>query len=708
MTIMPRSRGMARVLYSTTRLGASNAGGVVKPGGVDQTTPTLSMLPGSLRDGLNFEVALAGGYSRIAGYERYDGRLAPSSASYQILQVSSFSSVPAVGTSITQSGSGATAVVAAVVSDIDTPYMIVTKVSGTFNDSGTITKAGPVTIGVTVPTTVDLTAQQVAAYTSDAADIYRADILPVPGSGRILGVLSVTLNGADKVYAFRNNTLGTAAELYVATSSGWVLVPFFNTVSFSAGGTATPADGDTLTQGGVTATIKRVMTRSGTWTGTAAGAFVVTNPAGGNFAAGAATTSSGSTVTLSGVQTAITLAPGGRFQFDIGNFGGSGYSERVYGCDGANKAFEFDGETLAPISTGLSDDRPTCIAVHANHLFVAYQSSILHSGPGEPFKWLAVNGGGEIGTGNTVTNLLVLPGEQTTGTLAVYQRDATRLLYGTSSTDWNLVRLNTGSGGAPYSAQAMFDAFVFDELGVVTLRTTLNFGNFASSPLTRNLMPFITQERTRVSASCACHTKGQYRVFFSDGFGLWLTVSNQQYLGAIPVLFPNPVNVVTQNTSVSGEELIYFGSNDTDGYVYQMEKGPSFDGQAISAYITLAWDTMRQPRILKRYRAANIEITSDNWVEIQFGYQLGYGVPSIKQPAPTDYSSTFSSAPPVWDTFTWDDFTWDGVTLSPTNVDMIGTGENVQVTITSDTDYIQPYTLNSVIFHYSLRRGLRV
>ena len=52
-----------------------------------------------------------------------------------------------------------------------------------------------------------------------------------------------------------------------ASPAGWVQVPLFNTVAFTAAGTATPMDGDTLTQGPATATIQRVMISSGTIAG---------------------------------------------------------------------------------------------------------------------------------------------------------------------------------------------------------------------------------------------------------------------------------------------------------------------------------------------------------------------------------------------------------------------------------------------------------
>lgn len=707
MNAMPRRRAMVPVKLSTTMLGAAMRGPNMYPGGLDLTTPALALQNGALRDGVNYEVSVTGGYARIAGYERYDGQDAPSDASYVVVQVAAFTNVPAVGDAITQAGSGATGTVAAVNDVTDAYYMVVTQVAGTFNDSGAITKAGPTAIGTATATTVSLTAQQQAQYTNAAADIYRALIGAVPGSGAILGVVAATFNSTDFVYAFRNNAGGTAVDLYQASAAGWVQIPFYNTVEFTAGGAAIPADGETLTQGGVTATIKRVMTRSGpSWTGSAAGAFVVTNPSGGNFAAGAATTSGGSTLTLSGAQAAIVLLPDGRFQFDKGNFSGQDTTQRVYGCDGVNKCFEFDGETLAPITTGLAFDAPSNIQCHYGHLFVSFESSVLYSGPGTPFLWGATDGGGEIATGDTITALKTLIGSQSTGSLSIYHLTGMNVLYGTDDSNWSLADLSTVNGAHRYSVQNLFDTFVFDDLGVITLQSTLNFGNFASGALTSNILPFIVQNRTRVSASTINRTKSQYRVFFSNGYGLWLTAANQRYLGAIPVFFPNPVNVVDETTTSQGEEVSYFGSTDDDGYVYQLDKGSSFDGAAIDAFITLAWEFLKSPRIEKRFRRGSIEVQGDSWVQIAFGYQLGYGTPQINQPAAVNYETDFSAAP-LWDEFTWDEFTWDGQTLTPTTVDLTGTAENIQITLSTSTDYILPFTVNSVIYQYSMRRQMR-
>lgn len=674
---------------------------VTLQGGYDLSTPSLLLRSGAFRDGQNFEVAVTGGYDRVGGYERYDGHTVPSSADYTVVQVVSFTNTPSTGQTITQATSGATGYIIAVGSD----YVALTKVTGTFDDTHSITTPGPVAIGTATVVTVVLTALESAQYINLAADVYRSDISTVPGSGAVLGVVSTIFSSTDYVYAFRANVGNTAVDLYKATGSGWTQISFYNEISFTAGGTATPADGAILTQGLVTATVKRVAASSGAWTGSAAGRFIVTNPAGGNFSAGAATLTGGATVTLSGIQTAITMAVGGKFEFTQGNFSGQLSTLRLYGCDGVNRAFEFDGTTLTPITTRTTPDTPKHIISHKNFLILSVQSSIFYSGVGEPFRWTTADGAGEIAVGDTVTNLIVLPGNQNTATLVVTGKSNTFVLYGTSAATWNFVTYNTGVGSMDYTAQNMSDTFLFDNRGVFMLQATLNFGNFEASSLTRNISQFIETERTKITYSSVMHQKSQYRVFFNDGYALYITVVNGKFIGCAPIFFPDPVYCAHESEQVDGTEVSFFGAA-SGGYVYQLDKGSSFDGASVEAYITLAYDFASTPRLLKQWRHASLEMQGTHYANVSFGYTFGYGSSEIDQPNPTSYASGFQSMPP-WDTFIWDAFTWDGITLSPTEIDVIGTAENIQATISSTTDYIMPFTINSIIYHYTPRRGLR-
>lgn len=730
---MPRDNPsqMAQVRDSTTIFGAKVSNNGVFPGGLDLLTPSLVLHPGACRDIQNFEVSQNGGYGRIAGYERYSGQPAPSDATFAIVQVLTFTNLPSVGDAISQASSGASGTVALVNNETDAYYMVVTETSGTFDTSGVVVSANNsfsvtsanspfvvtaasspftvplagTTIGTAITTSIQLSAMLNAQYQAAAADIYRDAIDPVPGSGPLLATIHMIFNNRDNVYAFRANTLGTAVNIYASSTAGWVLVPLQNVISFTAAGTAEPQDGDTLTQGPAMATIKRVMIASGTIVASAAaGTFVIDTPNLG-FAAGPATTSSGTTLTLSGPQTPIVIQPGGTYEWDKHNFSGQLITRWIYGCDGVNAAWCFDGETYAPIASGLSPDSPSHMRCHKEHLMLAQGSSIIHSGDGTPFRFSAVDNGGEIATGDEVTSMITLPGNQNTAAMGVWMGSTTGILYGTGLATFNFVVFNQGTGANARSVQNLFDTVAFPDVGIVNLQATLNYGNFNATSLTKNIQPFINQQRSKISASTVNRSKGQYRVFFNDGYGLYLTFANSAYLGAAPVLFTNPVATIDDDTDTSGNEVTYFGSSDDLGYVYQLDAGPSFDGEELFAYFTPAWDYIKSPRFLKRFYCASLEVQGSSYAAFSFNYGLGDNSPLIGQPTAVGYTSSFS--PALWDAATWDNFFWDGQTVSPTYADMTGTGQDVQPTISAATNYIAPFIVDSIIYQFSVRRRLR-
>ena len=683
---------MARVLYDT----------VFMRGGWDQSTPTLELYPGALRDVQNFEVSptVSGGYARISGYERFNGKPSPSAGSFSIIQIAAFVNVPTVGQTLTGFTSAATGVILSVTGT----YIVVTKIVGAFTNTEVV-QVGATTIGTAVPTTTTLSPLVSAQYTQQSADLYRLDVSAVPGSGPVRGVVSHIVSGLDIVYAFRNNAGATGVDIYKSSAAGWVQVPLFFEVSFTAGGAAIPADGVTLTQGAVTALVKRVVLQLGSWASSSAeGRFVITTIAGGNFAAGAATAGAVG-VTLSAIQTAIVLLPGGHFEFNIDNFSGSSATIRIYGCDGVNRGFEFDGDTLVPITTGAAVDTPTYLRVHRTHLFFAFSSSVVHSGPGTPYKWSASDGASEIACGDVVTSLLNQPGSATSAALGITTRTNTLILYGTGVANWNLTPLNVGIGGIPFTGQLLNQSYWMTGQGVIDMRATLNFGNFRLATITNTIQDYITSVRGSVACSVLHRTKNQYRVLFTDGSVLMLTLVNGKLAGITKGLYVNPMFCAWSSESGSRNERVFCGAA-SGGMVYQMDKGSSFDGAAIDAFLVFNWNAIKTPRIRKRFRRTSIEMQGNFYASFSFGYALGYGSPNILQPVGVEYTSGFTGAP-VWDSFIWDAFTWDGSTLGPSEARTVGTAENIQVTIRTGTNYIQPFVINSMIIHYSHRRGLR-
>ena len=668
-------------------------------GGLDQLTPTLALKPGVLRDALNYEVSITGGYSRIAGYERADGRTSPSSAAFQQVDATALTGI-SVGDTVNGQTSGATGVVFAI-SGLSIFY---TKATGTFQVAENLRK-GVAVAGVITSTSNSLASPQtIAQYKNLAADVYRADIAAVPGSGAVRGV--AYYNGA--LYAWRNNGGATALLLYKATTGGWSAVSLGFELSFTAGLAAGIAEGDTVTglTSGATGVVARVVVQSGAFsTNNAAGRLILSSTTGVFVAAETLRVTGTNRATASGAASAITLLPGGRVYTDIGSFGGSANARaRLYGADGVNRAFEFDGSVYVPITTGMTTDKPSFVKVHQHHLFLAFGSSVQFSGLGTQYIWSPLFGAGEIALDDVVTDWVNQPGAQTTGALVIYCRNSTAILYGTSAITWNLTQYQSAVGALAYSAQFASASYALDDRGVVELRTTLNYGNFVESTLSVGIRPWLQQRRNNVVASSVNREKGQYRLFFSDGSALYTTVSNGKLRGCMPVLFATTVTVACNGETPDGVETNFFGS--TDGFVYRLDAGTSFDGSAISATMLLNYAPQGDSRVLKRYRRASIEIQGSSYAELQVGYNLAYSNSvRIDQGVAQTYSNNFSS--PYWDTFTWDAFVWDGLTLSPNEIEVVGTAENIALRIDSNSDYFEPFTLNALILHYSVRRGVR-
>lgn len=666
-------------------------------GGMDEMTPLLQLPTGMVRSAMNFESSILGGYARIQGYERYDGRELPSSKVFSIVAIASFVNIPVVGSTITGFSSNATGYVLSV----DADHIVISEITGAFSIPE-IVKVGATVIGTTTTSVNQLTGLEYATYLSLAADRQRTHIGAVPGTGPVRGVFVYQ----DKVYAFRDT--GAATLLYKESATGWALVPYLYELKFTAGN-ITPVEGNTITQGGVTAVINRVVLQGGAWLGgSAVGKLVIQAPAGGNFAAGAATTPT-STFTLSGAQTAITFAVGGTFETIQANFSGAGTTLRIYGCDGFNRAWEFDGTTLVPIDTGAAVDTPKHLCAHKNFLFLAIFSALTFSAPGLPYDFTPLDGAGLIAVGDIITNTIELPGAQSTAAMGVWTRNTSFILYGTGASSFNLTPNNTGVGGMHYTAQNMMHTYVVDDRGASDMQETLNYGNFTIDTITYRVNNFFNAHRKDTVAASLNRIKSQYRIFFSNGFGLYITNLHGQYAGmniasgSMPVYFPNPVYCIEETKLSTGSEVTYFGS--TSGYVYLLDSGSSFDGAAISANLTFGYNSIGSPRILKRFRHVQVEVQGTSYSQFSFGYSLGYGAASIQQPLNKLYINDTNV--PYWDAFTWDAFTWDGLSVLPIEVEMNGTAQNYALSFTSSSNMFYPFTIASAITHYTPRRPMR-
>lgn len=667
-------------------------------GGLDLVTPPVEMKNGSLRSASNVEIGINGGYVRLGGYERYSGKAKPSAATYSILNCTITGTV-VVGDVLTDNAGTSFGTVIA----LPTGQAVLTLITGTFS-TGNI-KVGATVVGTCVgaqETGAAATQALNATYLNLAADVYRALIAAVPGSGSVLGIHQY--NGHK--YAFRNNAGGTAAVMHVESASGWTAVALGREIAFTSGGTVEVVAGNTIVgaTSAATAIITKVILTSGSWAaGTAAGRLFFASQTGTFQAENLNVGINLNVATIAGNSTAITLLPNGRYEFENWNFGGGTGTKKMYGADGVNRGFEYDGTTFVQIVTGMTNDAPVHVKSHKNHLFYSFAGSAQHSAPGTPYVWSVVSGASELACGDDIAGFVVLAGTQSGAAMGIFTRNRTLILYGNGLSDWNLVSNSDEAGALPYTTQFITQGIVLDDQGITLLDTTQQYGNFQNAVISDKITPFLNDLIDTAAASCIVRRKNQYRLFFSGGDAVYMTLKGRKIMGMTPVSLPNPVTCISSSEGSGGQEEIYFGS--TDGFVYQMDIGTSFDGAPINWYGELAFNHFGGPRQLKTFRKAVTEVTGSSYCEFSFSYSLAYGSTEFDSSPTATITTSLSGT--NWDSFTWDQFFWDGRTLAPSEADVTGTAENVALMFSGNSDEFEPFALNSAIIHYTPRRGLR-
>lgn len=574
-------------------------------GGLDTEAPVLSVPPGLVREAWNFEQAVDGGYRRVDGYERFDGRASPSGATYVEVEATITEPVT-LGDVIVGQTSGATGRYLS----HDATLVRIADPVGVFV-SGEFILQGATTIGLV---TGDQFSGTDNAVFAEAENLRRTNIGPVPGTGPVRGV--AVFGGS--VYAFRNVAGNTAKKMFRSSVSGWV---------------------------------------------------EVTTPA---------------------------LAPNGVLESVTYNFGDG---DKLFGCDGVNKAFMFDGTTYTEITTGMTADTPSHIAAHQNHLFLSFGQSVQHSGIGDPTSWTPVSGAAEINAGAPVTNMTPQPGAQGSGALAISTAGSLFILYGTSPADWSMITLQSEVGARAGSMQNIGVAFMLGEMGVTIIGQSQEYGNFAHSVVSHKAKSWLKQYGRDLTCSTIHHEKNQYRLFFGSR-GLFITVRGREVAGMMPVEFPDTVECCT---TTSDDQFFWGGGQ---GYVYRGDTGRSFDGAAVSSLLVFPFNSSKTIRQRKRYRRMMVEMYSEQPITMQANFNMAYGDSyeyGLHDTGLVQRGLTSSE----WDKAFWDIDAWDGGSTPVARVELEGVGENIAVALSHESAIDTAFAIRSFILEFSPRRGER-
>ena len=366
-----------------------------------------------------------------------------------------------------------------------------------------------------------------------------------------------------------------------------------------------------------------------------------------------------------------------------------------------NLGWEFDGTVFARIRTGMVADTPTHVKVHKHQLFFSFAGSVQHSALGNPFSWAVILGAAEIATGFVITGFDIQPGAEGNAALLVACRQRLFVLYGNSVSDWNLVRYREKVGAYEWTIQQIAYTLFLDDRGIMDLRTVQAFGNFDHSQLTGKIRRLMTTKRPLSTASVVVRDKNQYRIFFTDKTALYITMERAEVMGIMPVMLNHQITTAWSQESATGVEEAYFGCD--DGFVYQMERGTSFDGDNIYAFIYTHFDHGKSIEWSKEYYGpVTLEGRGAGYAEVDVSYALDSGSADVGQPdiqtgiLPLGVGSEWDVGL-LWDTgVVWDDTS----TLPTLALDLRGEGRNISWIVTKNSDYFLPVLLTGVRYRY--------
>ena len=443
----------------------------------------------------------------------------------------------------------------------------------------------------------------------------------------------------QKAIAYRNS------DLFEASPSGtWsqINVPSYGTVLVAGGSqtgtslnvdglTATPQIGDTFTVGG----IEKVYTITGSVTVTAGAATLTINPA--------LDSSPADNAAIDFLTTDRTLA--GKLRFARVNFTGS---STIIGVDGSNKPFMYDGTTFSVLNECPSDvDAASHVVEFKSHIFFGKGNQLSFTAPYTTEDFTAANGAGTITLPHNITGLIVFR-EQ----IIIFSTSKIHRLVGNSLADFQLqpISLDIGCVVEDSIQEVGGDIAFVGPDGIRLLSATDRIGDFGLAVASRPIQSetSIILSRNTSFASCVIRSKSQYRLF-----GYAASINTESAQGILGTQFADQTAQGMAWSELRGirayvADSVYSALEDgevivfahSDGYVYRMESGNSFDGANIVSNFSTPFFSINDPRIRKTIYKLTTFIDTGGSVSGTATLKFDFDEPTVIQPGSVPVANT--------------------------------------------------------------------
>lgn len=220
-----------------------------------------------------------------------------------------------------------------------------------------------------------------------------------------------------------------------------------------------------------------------------------------------------------------------RYQFITANFYGDPNWKSMYGVNGVDRAFAYNGEYFYKIvaNPDADNDKPRHIANHHSHLALGYaEGRVDVSVVGEPYNFDGAKGASSWAFGDSVTGLLPLSGTM----LGIFCQKSVWGLSGTTVDNFTSQVISPRMGAIEYTVTDMGFPVYANVYGIYTLSQTTEYGDYKGTPLSQDVSPWLRDRLQRdgtsdkeVVVAWPVRAKNQYKLAFADGYVLTMTMN---------------------------------------------------------------------------------------------------------------------------------------------------------------------------------------
>lgn len=382
---------------------------------------------------------------------------------------------------------------------------------------------------------------------------------------------------------------------------------------------------------------------------------------------------------------------------------------------GRGQRLSFDGSIVVPIESGMSPDKPTRIFEIGNHLGLTFAGGAFQtSSIGEPTLFDAITGAAAFGMGTEITDVL----QATESAVVLFGQQKIGTLTGKDAATFQFEELTEEAGAEPWTAQRIGQTVYMDRRGLRSLAATSAFGNFKTGTLADTITSYFRSKRKAGAVpvvSMVCRSKSHYRLFWSDGTGLSVFMGSKN---PAPMLFEmSGVQAFCGHTAElsDGTEGMFIGAE--DGFVYRLDSGTSFDGEAVRAFVMTPFNPLGSALVEKRLHKITVELEAQPETHIgitaQYNYGDGLQPVSGKQAfmvmgGREDLDFVIQGGGGSWNAVNWNEFFWSAPLEAQAEAFIDGMGKTVSVIFAALSDPLEAaHVLQAYIIHYSKRKMTR-